>query len=70
MVNLVLLPLWTITEGTRRRMSRAWIFFVSSLFTSLAFSVALRTWPSWSVSSATTGRWPRRAPRNRSCNRG
>ncbi len=39
-VNLVLLPLWTITEGTRRGLRWAWIFFVMSLFTSLAFSVA------------------------------
>jgi Terpene cyclase DEP1 len=40
-VNLVLLPLWTIVEGRRRGLRRAWIFFVMSLFTSLAFSVAL-----------------------------
>ena len=40
-VNLVLLPLWTITEGARRGLRWAWIFFVMSLFTSLAFSVAL-----------------------------
>ena len=39
-MNLVLLPLWTITEGTRRGLRWAWIFFVMSLFTSLAFSVA------------------------------
>ena len=39
-VNLVLLPLWTITEGRRRGLQWAWIFFVMSLFTSLAFSVA------------------------------
>ena len=39
-VNLVLLPLWTITEGRRRGLKWAWIFFVMSLFTSLAFSVA------------------------------
>jgi hypothetical protein len=39
-VNLVLLPLWTITEGMRRGLKWAWIFFVMSLFTSLAFSVA------------------------------
>ena len=37
-VNLILLPLWTITEGTRRGLVWAWIFFVMSLFTSLAFS--------------------------------
>ena len=39
-VNVVLLPLWTITEGRRRGMQWPWIFFVMSLFTSLAFSVA------------------------------
>ncbi len=39
-MNLVLLPLWTITEGRRRGLQWAWIFFVMSLFTSLAFSVA------------------------------
>ncbi len=41
MVNLVLLPLWTITDGRRRGLRMPWIFFVASLFTSLAFSVAL-----------------------------
>ena len=41
MVNLVLLPLWTITDGRRRGLRIPWIFFVASLFTSLAFSVAL-----------------------------
>jgi len=40
-VNLVLLPLWTIVEGRRRGLRASWIFFVMSLFTSLAFSVAL-----------------------------
>ena len=40
-VNLVLLPLWTIVEGTRRGLKWAWIFFVMSLFTSLAFSMAM-----------------------------
>jgi hypothetical protein len=40
-MNLVLLPLWTIVEGRRRGLRWAWIFFVMSLFTSLAFSVAL-----------------------------
>ncbi len=40
MVNLVLLPLWTITDGRRRGLRIPWIFFVMSLFTSLAFSVA------------------------------
>jgi hypothetical protein len=41
MVNLVLLPLWTITDGRRRGLRIPWIFFVASLFTSLAFSMAL-----------------------------
>jgi hypothetical protein len=41
MVNLVLFPLWSITDGRRRGMRIPWIFFVMSLFTSLAFSVAV-----------------------------
>lgn len=40
-VNLVLLPLWTIVDGRRRDLRVPWIFFVMSLFTSLAFSVAM-----------------------------
>jgi glycopeptide antibiotics resistance protein len=40
-VNVVLLPLWTIVDGGRRGLRWAWIFFVMSLFTSLAFSMAL-----------------------------
>jgi hypothetical protein len=40
-VNLVLLPLWTIVDGRRRGIALPWIFFVMSLFTSLAFSMAL-----------------------------
>ena len=40
-VNVVLMPLWTIVEGTRRGLRWAWIFFLMSLFTSLAFSVAM-----------------------------
>jgi Terpene cyclase DEP1 len=39
--NLVLMPLWTITEGRRRGLKIAWIFFIMSLFTSLAFSIAM-----------------------------
>ena len=39
-VNVVLMPLWTIVEGTRRGLRWAWIFFVMSLFTSLAFAIA------------------------------
>ncbi len=41
MVNLVLLPLWTIVDGRRRGLRSPWIFFVMSLFTSLAFSMAM-----------------------------
>jgi Terpene cyclase DEP1 len=39
-VNLVLLPLWTIVDGRRRGLVAPWLFFVMSLFTSLAFSMA------------------------------
>jgi hypothetical protein len=39
-VNVVLLPLWTIVDGRRRGLRAPWIFFVMSLFTSLAFSMA------------------------------
>ena len=40
MVNVVLLPLWTIVDGRRRGLRAPWIFFVISLFTSLAFAMA------------------------------
>jgi Terpene cyclase DEP1 len=40
MVNVVLFPLWSITDGRRRGIRIPWIFFVMSLFTSLAFAVA------------------------------
>jgi len=40
-VNVVLLPLWTISDGRRRGLRFPWIFFVMSLFTSLAFSMAI-----------------------------
>ena len=40
-VNVVLMPLWTIVEGRRRGLRWAWIFFVMSLFTSLAFAIAM-----------------------------
>jgi len=40
-VNVVLLPLWTISDGRRRGIRTPVIFFVMSLFTSLAFSIAL-----------------------------
>ena len=37
---MVLLPLWTIVDGRRRGLRAPWIFFVMSLFTSLAFATA------------------------------
>lgn len=40
-VNVVLMPLWTIVDGRRRGLKAPWIFFVMSLFTSLAFAVAM-----------------------------
>jgi len=40
-VNVVLLPLWTISDGRRRGIGIPWIFFVMSLFTSLAFAMAM-----------------------------
>jgi hypothetical protein len=40
-VNVLLLPLWTIVDGRRRGLRVPWIFFVMSLFTSLAFSMAM-----------------------------
>jgi len=39
-VNVVLLPLWTVVDGRRRGLRAPWIFFVISLFTSLAFAMA------------------------------
>jgi len=40
-VNVLLLPLWSIVDGRRRGMRAPWMFVVMSLFTSLAFSVAM-----------------------------
>ncbi|HVA05175.1 MAG TPA: DUF2834 domain-containing protein [Acidimicrobiales bacterium] len=40
-VNVVLFPLWSIFDGRRRGLKAPWIFFVMSLFTSLAFAVAM-----------------------------
>ncbi|MBV9412045.1 MAG: DUF2834 domain-containing protein [Acidimicrobiia bacterium] len=40
-VNIALLPLWTITDGRRRGLQWPVVFFVMSLFTSLAFSIAM-----------------------------
>lgn len=39
-INVVLLPLFTIVDGHRRGIRRPWLFFVSSLFTSCAFAYA------------------------------
>ncbi|MCF6385540.1 DUF2834 domain-containing protein [Mycobacterium sp. MBM] len=39
-INVILLPLFTIVDGHRRGIKRPWLFFVSSLFTSCAFAYA------------------------------
>ena len=39
-VNVILLPLFTIVDGYRRGIRRPWLFFVASLFTSCAFAFA------------------------------
>jgi hypothetical protein len=39
-INVILLPLFTIVDGYRRGIKRPWLFFVASLFTSCAFSYA------------------------------
>lgn len=39
-INVILLPLFTIVDGYRRGIRRPWLFFVSSLFTSCAFAYA------------------------------
>ena len=39
--NVLLLPVWTITDGRRRGIERPWIFFVMSLFTSFSFAMGL-----------------------------
>lgn len=38
--NVLLLPLFTISDGNRRGLRHPWLFFVSSLFTSFAFAFA------------------------------
>ena len=38
--NVILFPIWTITDGRRRGIKVPWGFFVMSLFTSFAFSMA------------------------------
>jgi len=39
-INVILLPLFTIADGLRRGIRHPWLFFVSSLFTSCAFALA------------------------------
>jgi hypothetical protein len=39
-INVILLPLFTIVDGRRRGVRRSWLFFVASLFTSCAFAYA------------------------------
>jgi Terpene cyclase DEP1 len=39
-INVILLPLFTIVDGYRRGLRRPWLFFVASLFTSCAFAYA------------------------------
>jgi hypothetical protein len=39
--NAILFPLWTIIDGPRRGMRRAWIYFVMSLLTSFGFAMGL-----------------------------
>ncbi|CAJ1507753.1 DUF2834 domain-containing protein [[Mycobacterium] burgundiense] len=39
-INVILLPLFTIADGLRRGVKHPWLFFVSSLFTSCAFAYA------------------------------
>jgi hypothetical protein len=39
--NVVLFPLWTMIDGPRRGLRRAWIYFTMSLFTSLGFAMGL-----------------------------
>jgi hypothetical protein len=51
--NVILLPLFTIVDGRRRGITRPWLYFVASLFTSFAFA--------WAFYLATTER-QRRLP--------
>ena len=39
--NAILFPLWTIIDGRRRGLTRTWIYFVMSLFTSFGFAMGL-----------------------------
>jgi hypothetical protein len=40
MANVLILPIITIVDGTRRGIRRPWLFFVASLFTSFTFAWA------------------------------
>jgi hypothetical protein len=40
-INVILLPIFTIIDGRRRGIRRPWLFFVSSLFTSCVFAFAI-----------------------------
>lgn len=39
--NAILFPLWTILDGRRHGLTRTWIYFVMSLFTSFGFAMGL-----------------------------
>lgn len=39
-INVILLPLFTVVDGYRRGLRHPWLYFVSSLFTSCAFAYA------------------------------
>jgi hypothetical protein len=39
--NLLLFPLWTIIDGSRRGLRQPWIYFVLSLLTSFGFAMGL-----------------------------
>jgi Protein of unknown function DUF2834 len=52
--NVILLPLMTITDGRRRGITRPWLYFVASLFTSFAFA--------WAFYLATVERQRRQRP--------
>ena len=39
--NVLLFPLWTIIDGSRRGLRATWIYFVMSLFTSFSFAMGL-----------------------------
>jgi hypothetical protein len=51
--NVILLPLMTILDGSRRGIRRPWLYFVASLFTSFVFA--------WAFYLATTERQRRLA---------